>query len=151
MGGGVELHNDSNHTMHYKWSGGTINTISGGGWFNLGGTFEVAGQTEYNGGSMRFYAWDSNWANPDGGMEVIAGDVILKFSGTDPLMTVNAGINFGLDFDANDPNRGMYPTKVDVSDLTLSQSNAWVTVTTANSIWNAGHTILVDGGLHTHA
>ncbi len=143
-GGGVEMHNDSNHTMLYKWSGGTINTTSGGGWFNLGGTFEVAGQTEYNGSGMRFYAWDFNWTDPETNVhEIIPGDVTLKFSGTDPLMTVNSGINFG---DMNDPNRVRYLIKLDVGDLTLSQSNEWVTVTNANYIMNPESLTLIDGG-----
>ena len=119
----VELYQDSTHTMLYKMSGGTIN-VPNGGWWNLGGTFEVAGQVQIN----TYMQFISGWF----------GDVTLKFSGTDPLFTSPQAADFG------DPNVRTL-TYVDVSELTLSTPNTWVSVMDCPEILNPDNVALLPG------
>jgi hypothetical protein len=84
-------------------NGGTIRVDQG--WFHNEGTFEVADGGGTIDTSPRFYSGSD-------------GDITLKFSGTDPLLTVTGGYNFGTS--------GL--TYIDVSELTLTAGNTWVTV-----------------------
>ena len=118
VAGIVQMHPHDGASVHYKISGGTINTGVEKKWVTVGGTFEVAGQATIN-ASPRFYA------PSDGG-------VVLKFSGTDPLLTVDGGPNFGINA----------LTYIDVSELTLSTADAWVPVLSANYIMNSDYVVL---------
>ncbi len=153
----ISLWNDGGaHTMHYLWSGGTINTNYDAGMYTYGGTFEVAGQTEFNGARLAFNAIDANVLNPDTSVwEFIPGDVTLKFSGVDPKLTMVRGdLALGRDDDPDpnvDPNtlgRTYQDTKIDITSLTLSQNDTWTTVADvqAGDIWWVDDIVLVDGG-----
>ncbi len=127
----VEFYSDATHTNIYKMSGGTIN-LPDGGWRNFGGTFEVAGSVEVNAGQGMGFRPGSD------------GGVTLKFSGTDPLYTSSTNVSFrGLD--PNDPNSVLILTYVDVSELTLSTPNTWVTVMNAGNIANDVGAVLAPG------
>ncbi len=136
----ITIFNDGIHKMHYLWSGGTITVPTGNGFYVYGGTFEIAGQTEFNGSQLAFRGQDFNDV---GGLSYVTGDVTLKFSGTDPLLTLNSGTaDLGRYTDMNDPNRDTsrpvyHKTKLDLTDLTLSQDNTWTTVldVRAGAIW----------------
>ena len=118
IAGVVQLKARDGASVHYKISGGTINTGVEKKWFTLGGTFEVGGQATIS-ASPRFYAPSD-------------GEVILKFSGTDPLLTVDGGPNFGINA----------LTYIDVSELTLSTADAWVPVLSAIYIMNSDYVVL---------
>ena len=143
----ITMFNDGGiHTMHYLWSGGTIRTQYDAGMYIYGGTFEVAGQTEFDGARLSFRAED---LNDVGGIAYITGDATLKFSGTDPLLTmVRGNAQLSKTTDPNDANHIYQATKIDVTSLTLSQDNTWTTVldVQAGAIWGMSNLTLVDGG-----
>ncbi len=118
-------------TSLYKASGTSLLKAHGvNGWtflgfWQMGGTFEIAGDVTLespNGPAVFGTDWPPVEHSP-----------IIKFSGTDPKLTASSA-----DFDVHmaypDPNEpdgikaGSIAAQIDVSELTLSSADTWVTV-----------------------
>ncbi len=107
VGNGIQMASRNGHTVRYKMSGGTIST---GSFYARFSTFEVAGAV-----------------NITGALQILSGtgpQSTLKFSGTDPLATIGSGLNYG------NPT-GNLNSLLDLSELTVSTPNTWVTVAQA--------------------
>ncbi len=116
-------------TSLYKASGtsliraGGVNGYTGNGFWQMGGTFEIAGDVtlESPGGAAIF---GTDWAN-------VEHSPIIKFSGTDPKLTVSSfayGVHMAYPDGMGGIKAGSIPVQIDVSELNLSQVRTWVTI-----------------------
>ena len=103
-----------------------VNGYTGNGFWQMGGTFEVAGDVTLeapNGPAI----FGTDWPN-------VEHSPIIKLSGTDPKLTVSSAYDVFMVYpadwttDPSIPKSGSEPVQIDVSDLDLSQSGTWVTV-----------------------
>ncbi len=108
-------------TSLYKASGtslimaGGMMGYTGYGFWQMGGTFEIAGDVTVDvpNGPAIFAS----------GFAPVAHDPILKFSGTDPKLTVDGDAHFRSSQDG-----ASNAAQIDVSELNLSQVRTWVTI-----------------------
>ncbi len=122
----------------YRFNGGEINSesmhpVSGYSYWHMGGTMEIAADSTVNASS---------------GVAVIAQGFfkgysapILKFTGTDTKLTMNADVDF---LSPLDPGNTI-PAQLDVNEFTVSAANTWVTVMDANSITNGDQLAFIPG------
>ncbi len=104
-----------------------VNGYTGFSFWLMGGILDIAGAVTLDNPNG-----DAIFANQNDGPAPAGSSVpVLKFSGTDPLLTVTNDAYF-----QNTLSSDTDAAQIDVSELTLSQSDTWVTVMTAASLTN---------------
>ncbi len=122
----------------YRFNGGEINSesmhpVTGYSYWHMGGTMEIAADSTVNASS---------------GVAVIAQGFfkgysapILKFTGTDSKLTMNANVNFLSPEDPGDT----IPGQIDVNEFNVSAADTWITIIDATSITNGDQLAFIPG------
>ncbi len=127
----------------YQLNGGTIIAEGEDGWngygyWQVGGTMEITADSRIDVTNLAVLANGTNQYFGEVGRWLGYAPPVLKFSGADTLLTMNADVYINT-IDPTDPNNLLFdanstPVQIDVNDLTLSTTDTWHTIIQTDTI-----------------